>query len=121
MKLEGFISLFVRGVGVVEGGRVPLLETDLGIRTFVAEEENVIVCDEGGEVLGVLERGREVGLVVAYPAGSVGHGGGGWMVEEPIVCAVIVEEDDFDVLYIRLQATSGLRMCGEERLIFQIF
>ena len=57
----------------MEGRGIPLLQADFGLGAFVAEEEDVFVCDERREVLGVLELGREVGLVIAYPARSFGH------------------------------------------------
>ena len=52
---------------------IPLLQADLGLGTLVAKEEDVLVCDERREVLGVLEFRGEVGLVIAYPARSFGH------------------------------------------------
>ena len=57
----------------MEGRGIPLLQTDFGLGTLVAEEEDVFVCDERREVLGVLELGGKVGLVIAYPASSFGH------------------------------------------------
>ena len=73
MEFERLPGLFVGGFGVVDGRGIPLLQTDLGLGTLVAEEEEVFVCDERRDVLGVLELGRKVGLVIAYPARSFGH------------------------------------------------
>ena len=73
MEFERLPSFFVIGIGVVEGRGIPLLQTDFGLGTLVAEEEDVFVCDERREVLGVLELGGKVGLVIAYPARSFGH------------------------------------------------
>ena len=50
-----------------------MLEADFGLRAFVAEEKDVFVRDERWEVLGMLQLGGEVGLVVAYPTGPFGH------------------------------------------------
>lgn len=74
MELEGLAGFFVGGFGIREGGGIPLLEADFWLGTFVAKKEDVFVCDEGREILGVLKRGGEVGLVVAYPAWSFRHG-----------------------------------------------
>ena len=57
----------------MEGRGIPLLQANLGLGTFVAKEEDVFVCDERRKVLGVLELGRKIGLVIAYPARSFGH------------------------------------------------
>lgn len=57
----------------MEGRGIPLLQADFGLRTLVAEEEDVFICDERREVLGVLKLGGKVGLVIAYPARSFGH------------------------------------------------
>ena len=57
----------------MEGRGIPLLQADFGLGTLVAKEEDVFVCDEGREVLRVLELGGKVGLVIAYPARSFEH------------------------------------------------
>ena len=57
----------------MEGGGIPLLQADLRLRTLVAKEEDVFLCYERREVLGVLKLGGKVGLVIAYPARSFGH------------------------------------------------
>ena len=75
MEFERLPGFFVGGIGVVEGRGIPLLQADFGLRTLVAKEEDVFVCDERREVLGVLELGRKVGLIIAYPARSFGHVG----------------------------------------------
>ena len=74
MELKGLAGFFVGGFGIREGGGIPLLQADFGLGTFVAKEEDVLVCDERRKVLGVLERGGEVWLIVAYPAWSFRHG-----------------------------------------------
>ena len=75
MEFERLPGFFVGGIGVVEGRGIPLLQADLGLGTLVAKEEDVFVCDEGREVLRMLELGGKVGLVIAYPARSFGHVG----------------------------------------------
>lgn len=112
MELERLARLLVLGVWVVEGRGIPLLETDFRLRAFVAEEEDVFVCDERREGLSVFEPGGEVGLVVADPARSFWHACCRTKCKESLLGGLsklcLLSRKTF-----LFQATSGLRMCGE--------
>lgn len=51
---------------------IPLLQAAFWFRAVEPEEQNVLFCDFGGQVLGVLQFGGQGGEVVAYPAGTFG-------------------------------------------------
>ena len=73
MEFEELASFLVHHLGVVEGRGIPLLQTNLRVRPFIAEEEDVFLCDERGEVLCMLKLAREVALVITHPARSFRH------------------------------------------------